>query len=142
MHKKVRLFFPILFLLLFPACASSSDSSQGFETPYPLKLGTYGFKKAILTHVLTKETEEKTLADIVSSSQDAQKWNFLTDFSVTIKADTEFIYTKDNRCVVIKDGFAFDLVAENTFQIYFPYRSPYSDSYDIVVVLGWMQRYS
>lgn len=141
MKKKLCELFFIFLLVFLSACGVKKSPTP--EKPYPLKSGTYEFHRAVLTNIFTKEAEEKTSDDLISdSSEECVKWEFLFNFSVTVKEDTEFIYTKDNRCVVLKGGFAFELIAEDTLQVHlFAWRTYDLELYDIVIVLAWGPRY-
>ena len=61
--------------------------------------------------------------------------------AVSIDENTKFIYTKDNRRVVIREGFAFELIAEHTFKVHLPYWDTADGRYDIVLLLEWVPRY-
>lgn len=141
MRKKLYLLVWIFLLSLFSACGVKENLTD--EKPYPLKSGTYEFQRAVLTNVFTGETEEKTSDDVINApSEEYAQWRFLFNFSVTVKEDTEFIYTRDNRCVVLKEGFAFELIAEDALQMHLPSWQCNDDLYDIVIVLGLVPRYS
>ncbi len=133
MKKKWSVFFSVIFLSLLCACGSAK------EKPIPLKSGTYEFQRAALTNILTGEVTQKTKEDILN---DSGEWGYLSSFSVAVNENTEFIYTKDQRCITLKEGFAFELVGEDTLQIHLPYWRAYDgELYDIVIILGWEPRY-
>ncbi len=141
MKTKLCALFFMFLLLLLSACSGGENLPE--RKPYSLKLGTYEFETATLTNIFTEEVEEKTSDELISdSSEECVKWKFLGNFSVTIKKDTEFIYTKDNRCVVLKGGLAFELIAEDTLQVHLSAWRTYDlELYDIVIVLAWGPRY-
>ena len=143
MKNKLCLIFTTFFIFLLSACNTQTPNKK----PYPLKLGTYEFQTATVENLLTNEIEEKTFDSIINDEnpEEFKAWSFLSNFSITIKEDTEFFYTKDNRCVVFKEGYSFELVAENTLKIHLPYWQAYVYDkfglYDIVIILGWEPRY-
>lgn len=133
MKKNLCLLFSVLVLFLLSACGSD-------KTPYPVKSGTYELNKAVITDIYTKETTEISVDDLFSASTD-KEWRFLLSFWVVIDGETEFIYTEDDRCVVLNEGLAFELTAENSFKIQLSRWKTSSSTYDITVFLSWAPRY-
>ena len=137
MKKKLCLFFSLFLVFLLSSCAVDVTP----EKPYSVKSGTYELKTAVITDMFTDETEEITVEQLVVSGPARDQWLYLFNYSLSIDENTQFIYTKDNRWVVIREGFAFELIAENTFKVHLPYWDTSDGRYDIVLLLEWVPRY-
>lgn len=137
MKKKLCLFFSLFLVFVLSSCAVEVT----LEKPYSVKSGTYELKTAVITDMFTDETEEITVEQLVVSGPARDQWLYLFNYSLSIDENTQFIYTKDNRRVVIREGFAFELIAENTFKVHLPYWDTADGRYDIVLLLEWVPRY-
>ncbi len=96
--------------------------------------GAYGFDKAVITNIITKEETEKVFDDILQDSD----WRWLLSFSVGISEDTTFRYNNDTDSYFTLDGGnAYELVGDNTLKLHFPRWEGYDYGiYSVTIILG------
>lgn len=136
MKKKIILtIFMMLAAIIMTSCGAN-------KKPYALESGAYGFDKGIITNLTTNEVREKFFDDILSDNTEYLQWGWLFSFLIGINKDTEFIYTKDNRCFVLNEGLAYELIDDNTLKLHFLRFKGYDgESYDIVIIFSKQNLY-
>lgn len=138
MKKKVLLVFLLLIVIVLSGCHANNKNP-----PYSLKLGAYGFEKAIITNKLTQETIERSLDDIIADTVEYRRWGNLFSFTVSINKNTEYVYANDKRCFVLKESLAFEVIEKDTLKLHFPHWIDENfQQYDIVIILFWQQTYA
>lgn len=136
MKKKILFIFSILFTaIIMTSCGAN-------KKPYSLKLSAYGFEKATITNLITKEVTENLFDDIINDNTEFLQWGWLFSFDVGIYEDTEIVFTSDNRCFVLNEGLAYELTGDNTLKLHFPRFQGYDYGiYDVVIVFGNQKLY-
>ena len=136
MKKGILWVLPIVIIVAV-SCAACGD-----KPPYPLKDGLYGFERAFITDLRTKEATEKDFDDILNNKEDYALWGCLLGFQVGIDENTEYFRKKNNVCFVLNEGLAFEVAAENTLRLHFTdWNGSDLNRYDIVIILGWQKTY-
>lgn len=137
MKKRLCLLLIVFFTILLSACNSATKNP-----PYPLVTGGYFFEKAIVTNILTKESFEWDLDDILEDKTIFKEWGNLLSFAVAIDEKTEYIYNDQNRCYVIDEGTAYEIIDENTLRLHFPCWRGYDYyKYDVIIILTYQITY-
>lgn len=136
-------FLVIITAITFSACTKSNAAGQD-EKPYQYtyesgSAGKYGFDKAIITNLLTKEIAELVFDDVLRN----KNWSWVLSFGFVANTDTEWTYNLHTESwFVINGGNAYELIADNTFRLHFPRWNGYDyNLYDVVIILGWHKVY-
>ena len=129
--KRTVQFFIVLLAMAIGLTACGGAENKG---PYSIEAGAYGFDKAVITNIITKEETEKVFDDILQDSD----WRWLLSFSVGISEDTTFRYNNDTDSYFTLDGGnAYELVGDNTLKLHFPRWEGYDYGiYSVTIILG------
>lgn len=119
----------ILLFVIFCCCACN-------KMPYSLQIGAYGFEKTYITNILTKETAEKEVNDILNDDNAYKEWGNLLSFQIKIDENTKYFRDNDNKYFVIFQSLAFEVIDNDTLQLHFPYWRGYdNNAYDVIIIL-------
>lgn len=137
MIKNIFLVVLLLAAILLSACHSDNKKPQ-----YSLKFGAYRLKYTTIINITTKETTTKNFDGIINDTLEFSNWGNLLNFGIGINESTEYFYKQDNRCFVLNEGLAFEVIGDNTLKLHFPYwRGSDFQFYDVVIILSWVQTY-
>lgn len=129
-RMKFIIFLSLMGLALLSACT--------VKPPYPVQSGAYGLEEVFITDKITKETTEKNYDNILNDKE----WSKLYIFSVSVNDNTEYLYSKDNRCFFLNVGLAYEVIGENKLQLHFNYWLGNNGRvYDIVIILNCQTLY-
>lgn len=107
------------------------------KPPYKLEYGVYGFEYATMTNRITKEVSSLYVDEMFNNDDKYDKWKNFLDFLIKVDEETEYFFKKDNRCYVLNEGLAFEVINEKTLQLHFPFWSTNDYcSYDVVIMLS------